>query len=196
MKNFKPKKHEANEEISVDVENSEASAELEQTSNPTDTVKEQEHVEVSEVAQVKTTIIERGTVINGDLKIKGDLELYGEVVGDVLCEAHVTFDGDVKGNVQCHSGTFTGGFITGNVSSKEGIHIGDKTEVFGDIQSNSADILGKVKGNCVLHSEIIIRESGAILGNIDAKNITIEKGATVQGTVNITKDVFFELEAS
>lgn len=195
MKNFKPKKHEVNNEMSVDVESSEMITGLKQESSQNDNDNRQDSTVLSEATPLKTTIIEKGTVIDGDLKIKGNLELYGEVIGDVLCEAHVTLDGEIKGNVQCQSGTFKGGFITGNVSSKEDIQIGNKTEVFGDIESNSADVLGKVKGNCVLHSDIIIRESGAILGNIDAKDITIEKGATVQGSINIVREVFFELEA-
>jgi cytoskeletal protein CcmA (bactofilin family) len=76
------------------------------------------------------------------------------------------------------------------------IGVVDNNEVFGDIESNSADVLGKIKGNCVWHSGIIIRESGSILGKINANDITIEKGATVQGSINIVRDVFFELDAS
>ncbi len=148
-----------------------------------------------EVEEEKVTIIGKGTVIQGDLKIKGDLEMYGEVIGNIDCEAHVSLSGVVRGNILCQSANFDGGIVTGNIQTTDKVFFGEKTEVFGEVKANIAEVLGKIKGDCQVTSDLLVKGSGAVIGDINAGNIMIEKGAVIQGNIKIIKDVFFEFDA-
>ncbi len=203
MKKFMPKKSEVEQEQPLaeelkellDATSSETTEETTQEGFTTNTLKEEPVPVMPVVEEVRSTVIEKGTEIQGDLKIKGNLEMYGEVIGNIDCESHVVLDGIVKGNIVCHSAQFDGGVVTGDVLSKDKVYFGEKTEVFGELRANVAEVFGKIKGDCQVTSDLFVKGSGAVIGDINAGNITIEKGAIIQGAVKIIKDVYFEFDA-
>lgn len=145
-----------------------------------------------ETKPVLLTIIQKGTVIEGNLVVEGNAELYGEVHGNIKCSHHINIFGSVKGNVVAESGEINEGFVSGDVSTKLHLVIGNKTEVLGNIDSKSAIINGKVKGDCTLTDVVSITGTGVVLGNISTKDLSVDQGAIIQGNIKINRDVFFE----
>ncbi|MCD8574258.1 MAG: polymer-forming cytoskeletal protein, partial [Erysipelotrichaceae bacterium] len=135
---------------------------------------------------------QKGTVIEGNLVVEGNAELYGEVHGNIKCSHHINIFGSVKGNVVAESGEINEGFVSGDVSTKLHLVIGNKTEVLGNIDSKSAIINGKVKGDCTLTDVVSITGTGVVLGNISTKDLSVDQGAIIQGNIKINRDVFFE----
>ncbi len=77
------------------------------------------------------------------------------------------------------------GFFQGNLISKGDVIIGESGESHSNISGIREMLIdGKHVGNIVAEL-VIIRETGLVFGNITAKWIEINAGATVVGIVNI-----------
>ena len=96
--------------------------------------------------------------------------------------ADITFTGDVKGD----SVIRIDGKIDGNVSLKQGIVLGEKAHVKGNINSDYVIIYGNVAGN-ITCKELIIRKSGIVNGDIQAGSIEIEMGGKYNGKLTMTE---------
>ena len=97
--------------------------------------------------------------------------LVGEnctVEGNITATAYIKIDGKVLGNLNVEGGLILGesGYIQGNINSGEVIIYG---RVEGDVHANSLQL----------------KNSAAILGNIEAKVLQIDPGAVYQGTVTM-----------
>jgi len=150
---------------------------------------------VNEPIVYKTTVIEKGAVVTGNLVVLGDLELFGEVKGNIECKAHVTIAGKLVGDLSCEQAHLNLGSIEGDVSIKDLVYVGEKTLIQGNITAKQATILGKVKGDCVLQKGYLhIATTGAIIGDITTGDLMVEKGAIIQGSIKIDKEVDFSEE--
>ncbi len=73
------------------------------------------------------------------------------------------------------------GEIYGNVTSEDGVIVGDKGMVRGNLMGKSILISGKVKGNIRASQRLEIQSSAEVEGDISAPVIVIEDGATFDG---------------
>jgi len=100
------------------------------------------------------------TVIGPSIKVKGDF--HGE--GDII----------IEGNVE------------GEISTKKYISVGPNAKIIANISANSAKIAGTVKGGLIVSSYLEILKTAVIKGDLSAKEISIEKGAVIDGKVTMT----------
>ena len=73
------------------------------------------------------------------------------------------------------------GEIYGNVTSEDGVIVGDKGMIRGNLTGKSILISGKVKGNIRASQRLEIQSSAEVEGDISAPVIVIEDGATFDG---------------
>ena len=101
--------------------------------------------------------------------------------------ADITFTGEVKGD----SVIRIDGKIDGNVSIKQGVVLGEKAYIKGDINSDYVIIYGNATGN-ITCKELLVRKSGVINGDIQTENIEIEMGGRYNGKLTMTEPVIQE----
>jgi len=88
------------------------------------------------------------------------------IKGDIRAEEDFRIDGKLEGNIEC----------AGKVI------IGPQAEVFGNIQCQNTDLMGTVTGNIVINEVASLKSSVRFTGEIIAKYIEIETGASFNGT--------------
>ncbi len=73
------------------------------------------------------------------------------------------------------------GNFKGEINCKGEVKIGVKGSVEADINAKSAVIGGRLEGNLITSGSVELEESAVFLGNITAKELIINKGATFHG---------------
>ncbi|HHV86928.1 MAG TPA: polymer-forming cytoskeletal protein [Petrimonas sp.] len=100
------------------------------------------------------------TIIGNDIVFKGDI--YGESV--------IRIDGRVEGNI----------------SLKQGIILGDKAFVEGNMESDYIILFGHIRGN-VKSKEIVLKSTGTVQGDIVTDALEIEMGSRYNGNLKISR---------
>lgn len=90
----------------------------------------------------------------------GDVILTGDIKGDSI----IRIDGKIEGNILL----------------KQGVVLGEKAHLKGDINSDFVVIYGNVTGS-ITSKELIIRKSGVVNGDINTEIIEIEMGGKYNG---------------
>ena len=96
--------------------------------------------------------------------------------------ADIAFTGDIKGD----SIIRIDGKIDGNVSLKQGVVLGEKAYIKGDVNSDYVIIYGNATGN-ITCKELLVRKSGVINGDIQTESIEIEMGGRYNGKLTMTE---------
>ena len=73
------------------------------------------------------------------------------------------------------------GSIVGQFTSKLKLVIGASGSIEGDIECRDCEICGKVKGNILVHENLILRETADVCGDIRVNRLAIEPGAVFVG---------------
>ena len=127
--------------------------------------------------ETKKTVIQKKCKIFGEIISNDDVILYGEV----------------KGNINCENDVIVGGVIVGNVEANE-LHVygnkenfGKEGSVFGDVHINSCVTNGKIKGDCFIKEDMLVGHDATVIGEINAGNIDIKKGAIIRGNINTNR---------
>jgi len=95
----------------------------------------------------------------------------------------------VKGNLKSDNSIRIDGHITGDLISKEKIIIGSNGHIGGTLSGTDITIDGFVNGDIVSSGFLQITSAAKIFGKIFAKQISIDKGAEMNGKVNVGLDI-------
>jgi len=76
------------------------------------------------------------------------------------------------------------GKVTGNVSVSNGLILGEKGMIIGNIETSSAIIYGTVNGN-VKAQQLEIKKTGKVNGDIKTETLEIEMGAQYNGKLEM-----------
>lgn len=109
------------------------------------------------------------------------LEISQHEISTIIGEGFV-FTGEVRGA----SVIRIEGKIIGNVHVENGVILGEKGNVEGDIHTKSAIIYGTVKGN-LKSTQLEIKKTGLINGDISTDTLEIELGAQYNGKLNMRR---------
>ena len=109
------------------------------------------------------------------------LEISQHEISTIIGEGFV-FIGEVRGA----SVIRIEGKIIGNVNVENGVILGEKGNVEGDINTKSAIIYGTIKGN-IKSTQLEIKKSGLINGDISTDTLEIELGAQYNGKLNMRR---------
>ena len=103
---------------------------------------------------------EAETIIGESVQVKGQFENYGNVV--------------------------INGSLDGEMKTKGAILIGEKAKITANIQAEEMVVEGDVKGDIKVFGYLSIKETAKILGDIECLQISIEKGAEINGNLSIS----------
>lgn len=92
----------------------------------------------------------------------------------------------IKGDITGGEDLLIDGSVEGTVELKENqVTIGKGGRVKADVRGRSLTIEGKVEGNLFGEERIVVRQSGQVNGNLTAPRVTLEDGATFQGSIDM-----------
>lgn len=137
----------------------------------------------------ETSIIHKNTTLHGDIETDDNVMIYGTLAGDIICRQDITITGNVTGNIDCLNATLNGASIEGNIRCENRITISENTIIHGNLDAQSMECSGHIKGDTKIADTILFTEHAAIIGNITTKEISIDQGAIIQGNITITKDI-------
>ncbi|MEP6596891.1 MAG: polymer-forming cytoskeletal protein [Ginsengibacter sp.] len=107
------------------------------------------------------------------------LDINQQEISTIIGEGYV-FTGELKGS----SVIRIEGKIIGNVHVDAGVVLGEKGNIEGDIVTKSAIIYGTVNGN-VKTTQLEIKKTGHVIGDISTDTLEIELGANYNGKLNM-----------
>ena len=94
-------------------------------------------------------------------------------------EIEVNGDLKIKGDILIY------GTVLGNVECKGKVHTSKGSLVNGNVNSKSAYINGKIKGDLVVEEKVVLAKFSQLKGNLVSSTLTIEEGAQFDGLCNM-----------
>lgn len=87
----------------------------------------------------------------------------------------------VKGNFQGQGNIIIEGALEGSLKTASDVFIGNQSKIVANIESKGAVINGEVRGNIKAKGYLIIGGTAQIFGDIQYGEISIDKGASING---------------
>lgn len=153
---------------------------------------EQNFPPYEEEVDYDTTILNKGSVLTGNIECDNDLIIHGHVKGDVICNANLSVYGVIEGSIHCGNAYFDNAIIVGDIGCSGSLQISESSTVDGNVEAYELMNGGRIKGNAVVSDGVRFLSTSVIVGDIDANDIEIERGAVIQGSVTIRQEVYFE----
>ncbi len=123
------------------------------------------------------------------IRTRGDVHLTSR--GDlgsssVVCRSAL-IEGRLRGNLHCDTATINySGKIPGRISARHVI-VDRKADIhcFRTVRAESVEISGKMSGEIVAQTMVMIHKRGSLEGDVTARAITVEKGGMFSGQLVI-----------
>jgi len=87
----------------------------------------------------------------------------------------------VKGNFQGKGDIIIEGSLEGSLKTDANIYIGDQAKIVANVESKDAIVNGEIRGNIKAKNYLAIGGTAKIFGDIQYGEISIEKGAVING---------------
>ena len=92
----------------------------------------------------------------------------------------------IQGDLYGEEDLFIEGRIEGKITVKKGsVTIGEKGRVHADIKATNIQVAGEVEGDLTGREQVVILETGRVVGNIKAKSVTLQNGAVFKGSIDM-----------
>lgn len=128
-------------------------------------------------------IIPEGVIIEGNLTGGTDTEISGRIEGDITVEGRLYLGQSalITGNVRAGSCSVEG-LVEGKVECTEELELGKSGRLNADVLSGKRiNLSGQVYGNVVTPGVLRLAASCKVVGDIRARNLIMEEGATLNG---------------
>ena len=121
----------------------------------------------------------------GDININGSIEINGSVNGNVSSNDLIKVGGEIHGNLNANTIHLESAVVAGNINFVESVEVSKDSIIVGDIKGDkNVNIAGSIKGNIDIREEIVLLTGAVIVGDIKCKNIRIESGVSIKGSVD------------
>jgi cytoskeletal protein CcmA (bactofilin family) len=94
-------------------------------------------------------------------------------------------DIEITGSVKCASTIQIDGKLNGDLTSSGNTTVGANAVINGNIASDSAVLKGQVNGNVTAKDRIQLTATAKLTGDIRAKRLSVEDGATLIGKTEV-----------
>ena len=106
----------------------------------------------------------------------------------VAMAGHLTISHTIRGEISGREDLYVDGEIEGKVLLEDAkIVIGPNGRVSADVEAREILVLGKVKGNLHGRDSVTIGRTGHVVGDVVTRYISVEDGAQVQGSLDVTR---------
>jgi cytoskeletal protein CcmA (bactofilin family) len=105
-----------------------------------------------------------------------------------MLETIVGFESVFHGTIRSKNSIRVDGKIEGNIAEANGVIIGDKGQVLGDVNARIVVVGGKVTGNITAAHSLEIMPKAQVYGDIHTALLSIGEGATFEGNCVMTTD--------
>lgn len=95
----------------------------------------------------------------------------------------------IRGEVDFDQGAKILGVFEGKIRSKGEVHIADSADCSAEIDASSITIDGKTNGNIIARSRCRLSSNAKLTGDITAKTLLVEEGATFVGHCRVGEGV-------
>ncbi|HKM40448.1 MAG: bactofilin family protein [Patescibacteria group bacterium] len=95
----------------------------------------------------------------------------------------------VKGHFENNGNVVINGSLDGEIKTKGAILVGEKAKITANIQAEEMVVKGNIEGSIKVFGYLSIGETAKILGDIECIQISIEKGAQINGKVSISNEI-------
>jgi cytoskeletal protein CcmA (bactofilin family) len=112
---------------------------------------------------------------------KENVALDLQAISTIICEGSV-----FEGNLKAPACTRIDGQIIGDVLIDEGLIIGEKGTIKGNVIAKEMVVYGTINGNLQV-TTLEIKATGKVNGDISTQTLTVENGAIYNGRLNMTK---------
>lgn len=146
---------------------------------------------MEEMDQSEATTISKGTNLIGNIETDDDLIIRGHIKGDIICNGNLSVYGVVEGTINCANAYFDEAIIVGDIGCSGNLQLTATSTIDGNVEAFEVMNGGRIKGNAVVAQSIHFLSTSAIVGDISANDIDIERGAVIQGNINIRQEVYF-----
>lgn len=93
----------------------------------------------------------------------------------------------LDGNLKAPAYARIDGQITGDVMVDEGLILGEKGSILGNVITKEMVVYGEVNGN-IQTSSLEIKASGKVTGEIRTQTLQVENGAVYNGSLSMTQN--------
>ena len=101
---------------------------------------------------------------------------------------HLTISHTIRGEISGREDLYVDGEIEGKVVLEDAkIVIGPNGRLAADVEAREILVLGKVKGNLHGRDSVTIGRTGHVIGDVVTRYISVEDGAQVQGSLDVTR---------
>lgn len=92
----------------------------------------------------------------------------------------------VKGDLTGEEDLMIEGQFDGKIELRQnGVTVGKSGRVRADIYGRTISVEGDVEGNLFAEEQIVVRQSGRVLGNLTAPRVSLEDGAKFKGSIDM-----------
>lgn len=105
-------------------------------------------------------------------KLESFIGVNSSFKGDIKTKGTIRIDGNVEGNID-----------------SDGVIIGEKGFLKGDVRANRVIVGGKIEGMVTAKEMIEIKGKGEITGDINTPRLSVFEGAILNGKATMTKDI-------
>jgi cytoskeletal protein CcmA (bactofilin family) len=89
----------------------------------------------------------------------------------------------VKGNFVGQGNIVIEGHLEGSIKTEANLFVGEKAKIIANIEAAEATINGEIRGNLKIQDYLAIGSSAKIFGDVTYSEISIEKGASINGQI-------------
>lgn len=139
-------------------------------------------------ATKKDSIISDNVVIKGSISTSSNIEIAGIIEGDVISEGDVSISGNVTGNITGLNIILRNCETKGNIVSSLSVSQHKNNTITGNISAVNLDMAGTIYGNIIAAEGVVLQCSASIVGDIEARSISVFKGAVVNGKIQIASN--------
>lgn len=134
----------------------------------------------------KKSIICESCTITGDIITNNGLVISGTVTGNITSTEEVSLFGTVVGDITGKDVILGRSQLHGSILKSETVSLLYADSVIeGSISSNNCQSQGKIKGNIMISDTLSLGSHAAVIGDVSAGSIAIEKGAILRGRMTI-----------
>ncbi len=102
---------------------------------------------------------------------------------DTIVSSSMRIEGELKSN----GNISIDGLVHGKVQTSRDLMIGPNAQIDADVMAANATIAGTIHGNVIIKGQLVIAETGKIIGNIHCGTLGIREGAYFSGACKMTE---------